>query len=680
MSHRLFLALFVILLSPLGLASAEPLKLEAYLDIESVGDPQISPDGKQVIYTRTHIDKMTDKRSSSVWIMNSDGSKNRQLMSSGGNVRWSPDGERIAFIKADDKGKPQIFVRWMDVEGAISQVTYGTERPRGIFWSPNGKDIAFMSRIPRKSDFTVKLPGKPAGAKWQKDPLVIEDFLWHQDRIGPMNNGFDHIFVVTAEGGTPRQLTEGNWHANTRRLGAIRSGAHMSWAPDGSKIAFDGLAEENDGTRFTESYIYTVDVASKEVTRLTDNSVAASDPVFSPDGKTIAFVGPHEAEMSYAHSNMYAVDADGSNQRRVVGDLASGPASLTWAKNSRGLYFALDKEGDRNIHYTDMRGRAKDITSGDQNIFLSNVSGSGVAVGIHTDADRMGDVVRFDISDGDNLERITDVNADVMAGVDRSETIEFWYDSTEGTRAQGWAVLPPNFDSSKKYPLILSIHGGPHAMYRETYNFMFHHFAAEGYVVLFTNPRGSTGYGEDFAAAIEDMYPGPRDYADLMGGVDHMLGLGYVDPDRLFVTGCSGGGILTAWTITQTDRFKAAVSRCPVTDWIGMVGTTDVSGWMINFFKEKFWEDDTQWKEHSAIMHSENVKTPTLFMAGDLDRRTPDQQGKQMYAVLKYLGVPTKYLEVKGEYHGTGSIPSNYLRRQLYLMKWFEMYDPTVSK
>ncbi len=184
-------------------ASAEPLKLETYLDIESVGDPQISPDGSQIVFTRTHIDKMNDRRSSSVWIMNSDGSKKRQLMARGGNVRWSPDGSRIAFIAADDKGKPQLFTRWMDAEGAVSQITYGTERPRGVFWSPDGQSIAFMSRVPRKTDFTVKLPGRPAGAKWKEDPMVVEEFLWHQDRIGPMNNGWDHIFVVTAEGGTP---------------------------------------------------------------------------------------------------------------------------------------------------------------------------------------------------------------------------------------------------------------------------------------------------------------------------------------------------------------------------------------------------------------------------------------------------------------------------------------------
>lgn len=661
-------------------AFAEPLKLETYLDIESVGDPQISPDGSQIIFTRTHIDKMNDRRSSSVWIMNSDGSKKRQLMAKGGNVRWSPDGSRIAFIAADDKGKPQLFTRWMDAEGAISQITYGTERPRGVFWAPDGQSIAFMSRVPRKTDFTVKLPGRPAGAKWKEDPMVVEEFLWHQDRIGPMNNGWDHIFVVTAEGGTPKQLTSGNWHANTRRLGAIRSAANLSWSPDGTKIAFDGLAEEDDGRRYTESYVYTVDVASGEITQLTGNSIGAQDPVFSPNGDMVAFTAFHESVMSYRHVNMYVVNVDGSGQRRVVGDLASGPSALRWANNSRGIYFTLDKEGDRNVHYTNMDGEVRDVTEGDQNIFLSNVSRNGVAVALQADADHLGEVVRFDISDGDDFEKLTDVNSDVFAGVDKSETIEFWYDSTEGTRVQGWAVLPPNFDSSKKYPLILSIHGGPHAMYRETYNFMFHHFAAEGYIVLFTNPRGSTGYGEDFAAAIEDIYPGPRDYADLMGGVDYLIGQGYVDPERTFVTGCSGGGILTAWTVTQTDRFKAAVSRCVVSDWIGMVGTTDVSGWMINFFAKPFWEDPTQWYEHSAIMHSENVKTPTLFMTGDLDRRTPDQQGKQMYSVLKYLGVPTKYISVKGEYHGTGSIPSNYLRRQLYLMKWFQMYDPAHQK
>ena len=195
--------------------------------------------------------------------------------------------------------------------------------------------------------------------------------------------------------------------------------------------------------------------------------------------------------------------------------------------------------------------------------------------------------------------------------------------------------------------------------------------------MLFTNPSGSTGYGEDFAAAIENIYPGPRDYADLMGGVDYMLDQGYVDPDRTFITGCSGGGILTAWTITQTNRFKAAVSRCVVSDWVGMVGTTDVTGWMINFFDKPFWEDPTQWYEHSALMHSEDVKTPTLFMSGDLDLRTPDQQAKQMYAVLKYLGVPTKFISTKGEFHGNGRVfPSNFLRLQLYQKKWFDMYDP----
>lgn len=677
MSQRLLAILFVLFVLPAFAAKADTLKLESYLDIESVGDPQISPDGSQIIFTRAHIDKMKDRRSSSIWIMNADGSKKRQLLSKGGNARWSPDGTRIAFIAADEAGKPQLFVRWMDNEGAVSQVTHGTERPRGVFWSPDSQNIAFMSRVPHKSDFTVKLPGKPAGAKWKEDPLVIENFLWHQDRIGPMNNGWDHVFVVTADGGTPRQLTEGNWHANTRRLGAIRGAANLSWSPDGNKIAFDGLAEEDDGRRYTESYVYTVDVASKEITRLTDNTIGAQDPVFSPNGEMIAFTAFHESVMSYRHNNLYIVNADGSGQRRVIGDLESGPASLRWARNSRGIFFALDKEGDRNVHYTDLDGDMRDVTEGDHNIFLSNTTSNGrVAVALQTDADHTPDVVRFDMADGDNFARLTDVNSDVFDGVDKSETIEFWYDSTEDTRVQGWAVLPPNFDSSKKYPLILSIHGGPHAMYRRTYNFMFHHFAAEGYVVLFTNPRGSTGYGEDFAAAIENIYPGPRDYADLMNGVDYMIDQGYIDDQRLFVTGCSGGGILTAWTITQTDRFKAAASRCVVSDWIGMVGTTDVSGWMINFFEKPFWEDDTQWKEHSAIMHSENVTTPTLFMTGDLDRRTPDQQGLQMYAVLKYLGVPTKYLSVKGEYHGTGSIPSNYLRRQLYLLKWFRMYDP----
>jgi len=302
------------------------------------------------------------------------------------------------------------------------------------------------------------------------------------------------------------------------------------------------------------------------------------------------------------------------------------------------------------------------------------VSRDLMAAGTMADFDHPEDVVRVNLRRPADIAKLTDVNLDVLQGKQLAKAEEIWYPSTGNARVQGWIVKPPSFDPSKKYPLILEIHGGPFSMYNVGFNWMFQNFAANDFVVLYTNPRGSTGYGSAFANGIDHDYPGP-DYDDLMAGVDAVAGKGYIDTTHMYVSGCSGGGVLSSWVIGHTDRFAAAAVRCPVTDWISMAGHTDVPLFTYSFFRKPFWEDPSDWLSHSSLMSVGKVTTPTLLMTGVLDRRTPMAQTEEYYAALKVRGVPVKLMQFNDEYHGTGSMkPSNFIRTQLYMMSWFKQW------
>lgn len=659
------------------------LQLEDYLDFETVRNPQISPDGKTIIYTRRRIDKMNDKNISTLWIMNVDGSRNRQLMK-GGSALWSPDGSRIAFFKSDDNGAAQIYVRFMDAEGLKTQVTSFEHAPRSMAWSPDGNHIAFVARVPLKDKWAVKLPGKPKGAKWQDDPAVIDTLHYRQDRVGLTNTGFDHIFVVPAEGGTPRQLTDGEWNVGQRGIGVIAGSPTLSWSPDGKTIAFDGPGKPVEAPHWFESHINIVEVANKKITTLTEGRGTYGDPAFSPDGNTIAFSGYPKHDTSYPVPKLYVASVKSGKLRKLAHNLPDGPQSIRWSPDGENILFTMDKEGQRNLHAVDLTGSGRAVTKGKQVLTLGSIANTGEIAFVMTASDMPAAVtVMKSLKDKSKLMPLTDVNSDIMMGKTLGRVEEIWYESEaetgESAKVQGWIVYPPDYEEGESYPLLLSIHGGPHAMYNSGFNFTFQEFAARGYVVLYTNPRGSTGYGSDFANAIRHRYPGPVDYADLMNGVDYVVDKGIADEDRMFVTGCSGGGVLTTWVIGQTDRFKAAAALCPVVNWIGMSGTTDVVGWLYNFFPAPFWEDPKPWLDHSTIMHVGNVETPTLLMTGTKDLRTPLGEAEEYFAALKIRGVPTKLVPMKGEYHGTRSIPSNYLRTSLMLRKWFEEYDPATQ-
>ena len=651
--------------------SATLLTTEHYLDWERVSDAQISPDGARIVYTRQAVNQVDDKWESSLWILNADGSQHRFLVK-GQNPRWSPDGKRLMYLAEGEPKGNQLFVRWVDADGPATQITHVAEAPRNARWSPDAKSIAFSAFVPDQEKWTISMPQEPKGAKWTPAPRVVSTLHYRQDQIGFLEDGYTHLFVVPSEGGTPRQLTTGKWNVGA---GELRGGASIDWTPDSKSIVFDGNRSPDPDMLYEASQIYVVDAASGAVRDLVAKAGNWGRPAVSPDGRTVAFSGHAPTGRSHTVSDLFVIPLAGgaSDMRKISGDYDRDPINLRWAPDGSGVYFDADDGGARNIELASIVGGVKAVTTGRRMLSFDSISKDLVAAGISSDLSHPQDVVKVNLRQPGQVTTLTDVNGDVLQGVQLAKIDEITYTSTGNTKVMGWIVKPPAFDAAKKYPLILEIHGGPFGNYNVGFNYMFQNFAANGFVVLVTNPRGSTGYGSEFINGIDHNYPGP-DFDDLMAGVDAVVGRGYVDTTRMYVSGCSGGGVLSSWVIGHTDRFAAAAVRCPVIDWISMAGHTDIPLFTYSFFKKPFWEDSSDWLSHSSLMSVGKVTTPTLLMTGVLDRRTPMPQTEEYYAALKVRGVPVKLLQFNDEYHGTGSKPSNFIRTQLYMMSWFNKY------
>jgi dipeptidyl aminopeptidase/acylaminoacyl peptidase len=643
--------------------ATDRLNLDLYLEYETVSDPQISPDGSQIIYTRGWVDKRADRRESSLWVMNADGSKNRFLVR-GSTARWSPTGDRIAYAAQAEPRGAQIFVRYMDAEGAVSQITRVEKTPSGIAWSPDGTRIGFTMNVESKVAWPIKLPRAPEDAKWVETPRIVERLDYRSDGTGFDDDAYRHVFVVPATGGTPRQLTDGNWHHNG-----------VEWTPDSKQILFGSLRLEDAEYQWRESEIYSVNVDSGVITQLTRRKGPDGNPQVSPDGKRVAYTGYDWSRNSWQDSKLYVMNIDGSGARMVSGAWDRSPQNITWKQDGNGVYFTALDQGSQNLYFLPLAGSRSDevqvVTRGAHMLTTSSIA-KGKAVGVLTSPQKPPDIVSFDIGTPQQMKQLTAVNEDILAGKKLGEVTEMWYTSADGLKIQGWYVTPPDFDPAKKYPMQLHIHGGPHSMYGVGFNFGWQEHAANGYVILYTNPRGSTGYGSSFGNQIMRAYPS-KDYDDLMAGVDELLKKGFVDARNMFVTGCSGGGVLTAWVVGHTDRFAAASSNCPVIDWLSFVGTTDGASWYYNFEKLP-WEDPSEHLRRSPLTYVGNVKTPTMLMTGVNDLRTPMPQTEQFYSALKLLKVPTAMVRFNDEWHGTTSRPSNFMRTQLYLRHWFEKH------
>ncbi len=649
--------------------STRLLDLETFMEMESIGSPSISPDGKQIIFTRSWVDKVADRTNSNLWIVDIDGKRLRELTP--GNWRdssplWSPDGKKIAFI-SDRDGTSQIHVMWLDTR-EVAQLTHVENTPASLSWSPDGKNLAFTMFIPdEKPILSVKLPRRPKGAKWAEPAVIIDRLSWRSDGRGPLPKGNSHIFIIDAEvGGTPNQLTSGDYSHND-----------PEWSADGKKIYFSAIRKPDPEYERGDSEIYSIDTKTLEIKALTDRKGPDRGALVSPDGKWIAYTGYDDKDYTSHISDIYLMDKDGGNKRLLAGQLPGSPSNLVWAVDSSGVYYLMAEKGESNVYFVTLDGKIKKITEGTQYLTGVSFSRSGQAAAVLSTFHRPGYLITFNAAKTAAFKQLVDVNQDVLDAVKLGEVEELWYKSTDGWDIQGWLIKPAEFDPAKKYPLLLWIHGGPWAMYNVAFNWEWQNFAANGYAVLYTNPRGSTGYGQDFVNGIQYSYPG-KDYDDLMAGVDAAIAKGFIDKDNLFVCGGSGGGVLTAWIVGHTNRFRAAVSMRPVINWHSFVGTTDGHMWYRQF-KKYPWEDPMEYAVRSPLHYVANVTTPTMVMTGEADLRTPIGQSEEYYRALKMLKKETLLVRMPEEYHGWRR-PSHRLLQQLYLREWFEKYRVKESE
>ena len=680
MPHRSVLCLAVLALAiatPLAPTPAQEkpsdslLTVNHYLDFETVGDARISPDGRRIIYTRRFVDKHKDTFESALWIMNADGSENRFLVR-GGSPRWSPDGTRIAYIAEGPPRGGQVYVRWMNAEGATTQVTRVEHGPADIQWSPDGNWIGFSMFTPKSQTWAIDMPAPPQGATWTPAPRYVSNLHYRADRRGFLETGFTHLFVVPAEGGTQRQLTKGDWNVGSRFDG-LPGGVGWSFTPDGKSIVFDGLMDGDGDLNYQDSDIGVVTVANGETKKLSKQPGTWGQPVVSPNGQWIALAGHPKVNQTYKTGELWLMRIDGSDMRKISADLDRDVGEITWARDNSGVYFSAADRGTNNVWFATTAGAVRQVTTGTHMLNLGSIAANGTVAAIRSSPQEPTDVVRWSLSNPKAITKLTNVNEDVLANKKLATVEEMWITSTNNAKIHGWVVKPHGFTPGKKYPMIMEIHGGPHGMYNVGFSYMYQNFAANGYVVLYTNPRGSTGYGTDFGNAINKRYPGV-DYEDLMAFTDSVVGRGYIDETRMYVGGCSGGGVLSSWVIGHTNKFAGAAVRCPVMNWMSMAGNTDVPYFTHQWFEKPYWEDPKPWLDQSPLMYVGNVTTPTVIMTGENDLRTPMAQSEEFYVALKMRGVPTALLRFQGEYHGTSSKPSNFMRTQLYMMSWYQKH------
>jgi dipeptidyl aminopeptidase/acylaminoacyl peptidase len=414
-----------------------------------------------------------------------------------------------------------------------------------------------------------------------------------------------------------------------------------------------------------------VDLETLEVKILTERKGPDRGARISPNGRLIAYTGYDDQNFTSHLSNLYLMDSGGENETLLAGALPNSPNSITWAQDNSGLYYFMAERGVCNLYFISVKGDKKKITDG--NFYLSGltIAKNGQVASTLSTFHKPGVLVTFNLENPKKVQTLVDVNEDILTDVKLGDVEELNFKSPDGLDLQGWLIKPAEFKEGSKYPMLLWIHGGPWAMYSVRFNWAWQNFSACGYAVLFMNPRGSTGYGQDFVNGIQYSYPG-KDLDDLLAGVDAAVAKGFIDTENLFVCGGSGGGVLTAWIVGHTDRFRAAVSMRPVINWHSFVGTTDGSSWYRQF-KKYPWEDPMEYAVRSPLHYVANVTTPTMVMTGEADLRTPMSQSEEYYRALKMLKKETLLVRMPDEYHGWRR-PSHRLLQQLYLMAWFDRY------
>lgn len=665
---------------PAAAQTTQPFQATDIYDLQMVTSPVVSPDGSRIVFTRGTFDRGTDRRTGELWLAHVDASGkiiDKRLLvgrdGQPGQASFSPDGSRIAYV-AQALGKPQLHV--MALEEAVGKpLTSGEIAPTGPVWSPDGKRIAFVGRVNAKPATIPGMPEKPKGADSAADPKIISNLFWRADGTGEIKPGATHLFVADASTGAVTQLTAGD-------KDRINDDGGLAWTKDGRAIVGAFTADPINGPMESDLYLFEAKTGETgkvwPATQLTSRKGVETAPQISPDGKTIAFVGMEASADFYGMPELWTTSTTPGGPVTHLSKALDRPVGgFGWAEDGKSLHILYNDEGTQRLARIDAASGATTVmipSVGGTRLYLPSAGGQ---------ADCAGGTCAFttaftDRPTGLGVSRMSaqtdqiDFNAGWASTRKPARIEEITVASrADGKRVQGWIAYPPDFDARKKYPIILDIHGGPNTDYGPYFSITHGLYASAGYLVLFTNPRGSIGYGRTFANAITNAYPG-QDHDDLMTMVDALAARPYADAKNLFIGGGSGGGVLTLWAIgKEPDKFRGAVALRPVVDWTDQATTSDGTAFFL-----KHWMGATPWDkpdlyfQRSPFSLVGQIKTPTLIITGENDYRTPISQTEQMFGALKLRGIDAEMIRLPGAGHGMGR-PSQWLQSILAPIDWF---------
>lgn len=652
-------------------AQQSPFTNQDIFEVEYASDVQISPDAAIVAYVRYSMSIMRDRREGRLWLVSTDGSYHRKLTSedrSESSPRWSPDGTRIAFVSGSAEGS-EIYVYWVET-GQIARLTQLERSPGGIVWSPDGSQIAFTMLVPEARPVFAAMPAKPSGAEWA-DPPIVETRVRHEaDGSGVIEPGFRHIFVIPSDGGSARQITSGDFQHGS-----------PVWEAAGRSILFSANRRPGWEWELSQSDVYRISISDGIIVPLTSRDGPDGGQVVSPDGSSVAFTSFEDRVRTYQTQDLHLMRQDGSGKRALLDELDRSVTDLLWAPDGSGVYFSYEDEGVTKVGFTDTQGDWRVIAEhlGGTSVGRAygggnySVAADGTVAFTYTRSDDPSEVAL--ITPNGQQQTITNLNTDLKARTTIATAEMFWTESShDGRPIQSWILYPPNFDPGRRYPLLLEIHGGPVSNYGDRFAGEFQLYASAGFVVVYSNPRGSTGYGEEFGDLLYHNYPG-NDYDDLISAVDAVIERGYIDEDQLYVTGGSAGGIMTAWIVGHTNRFRAAVVTKPVVNWISKTLVADnYNGYMHRRYPGTPWENPDAYWEFSPLSVAGDIQTPTMVMVGTADLRTPLSEAKQLYHALKLRRIDTALVKIPGASHNISNRPSQLIAKVINTVAWFDRY------